>query len=97
MGSAKHRAGKERILKKEKHIAQLFRTYDSEVHPVEEKLPDQVRVYRVRVLSIFLKAGVPISKISLFRDLLKENSDRLAKRKGLSDLIPFVLRSDIQR
>ena len=45
----------------------------------------------MRVLSTFLKAGVPISEISLFGDLLKKNSDRLAGRKVLSDLILFVL------
>ena len=32
-------------------------------HPVGEKLPKRTRIYRVKVVTAFLKAGVPLSKI----------------------------------
>ena len=50
-------------------------------------LPDSIRVYQVKVLTTFLKAGVPINKIDDFRDLLEENAVRLAGRRPMSDHI----------
>ena len=72
-------------------IAEALKKYDAVVHPSGETLPESVRVYRVKVLRTFLKSGVPISKIEDFRDLFEENGYRLAGRKPMSDLIPFVL------
>ena len=68
-----------------------MKTYDTDFHPSSETLPEAVRVYRVKVLCTFLKAGVPINKIDDFRDLLEEHAFRLAGRKPMSDIIPFVL------
>ena len=92
--SVKHRAGKERLSRSQKEemdIVQALKKYDAEVHPSGETLPDSVRVYRVKVLRTFLKSGVPISKIDDFRPLFEESGYRLAGRKPMSDLIPFVL------
>ena len=94
MTSSKHTAGKEKLAKKEKRdmdIVEALQKYDTNTHPSGETLPDGVRVYRVKVLSTFLKAGVPINKIDEFRDLLEEYAFRLAGRKPMSDLIPFIL------
>ena len=44
-----------------------------------------------RVLRTFLNAGIPINKIDDFGDLLEEHIFRLAGRKPMSDIIPFVL------
>ena len=100
VGSAKHTAGKKRLASKEQRerdIAKAFRQYDSEVHPSGETLPEDVRVYRVKVLSTFLKADVPINKIPVFREILEENALRLAGRNPMSDLIPFVLQEEKQQ
>ena len=94
VSSTKHSAGKERIVngkKQEMDIAEALKKYDAVVHPSGETLPESIRVYRVKVLRAFLKSGVPISKIEDFRDLFEENGYRLAGRKPMSDLIPFVL------
>lgn len=72
-------------------IAEALQKYDTDSHLSGETLPEEVRVYRVKVLCTFLKAGVAINKIDDFRDLLEENAFRLAGRKPMSDLIPFVL------
>ena len=42
--------------------------------------PDQQRLYRVKVLRTFLTAGVPLNKLSIFRELLEENGYRLTDR-----------------
>ena len=85
IASAKHSAGKERLLAKdrrEKDIAEAFRQYDAEVHPSGETLPEAVRIYRVKVLCTFLKAGVPINKIPIFRDILEESNCSLPLASG---------------
>ena len=99
IASTKHVPGKERIAKKEKRerdIAKAFQKYmyNEESHPSAETLPESVWVYRVRVLSTFLKAGVPISKVDEFRGILKEKSYCRARRNPLSDLIPFILKDE---
>ena len=58
-------------------------------------LSDQC-VFRVKVMSIFLKAGVPLNKLDDFRDL-EENGYRLAGRRPMSDLVPFILCEEKQR
>ena len=40
--------------------------YEKEVHPSGETLPEAQKVYRVKVVSTFLKAGVPLSKNRAF-------------------------------
>ena len=60
--------------KQERDIAQILQKYDCEVHPVGENLPEQAHIHRVKVVTAFLKAGVPLSKINCFRQLLEEDA-----------------------
>ena len=57
----------------------------------------RVKVVRVKAVSTFLRAGVTMSKIDSFRELLEENSYHLAGRKPMSDLILFVLGDEKQQ
>ncbi len=59
-------------------------------------LSESVRVYRVKVLRTFLKAGVPLGKVHVdqFRELLEENAFRLSDSSNLRDLIPFVRKQE---
>ena len=59
-----------------------------------ETLPEQQQVYHVKVVTTFLKAGVPLSKIELIRDLLKENAYRLTDRRNMLDYVPFTLKDE---
>ena len=59
-----------------------------------EELPLAQQVYRVKVITTFLHAGVPINKLDLFRDLLEEN---VAGRRTMSDLIPFAYQEEQRR
>ena len=58
--------------KREQDIVKALGAYDEEVHPVGEKLPTNLRVFRVRVVCTFLKAGVPLNKIYEFRVFSKK-------------------------
>ena len=66
--------------------------YDSRVHPVGDGFPDSTctRVYRVKVVTAMLKAGVPLSKIDIFRDLLEEYGYALTSSTHLRKLILFI-------
>ena len=92
--STKHSDGKKRLEQqkvKDKDIAESLRKYNEEVHARGETLPEQQQVFRVKVVKTFLQAGVPLSKVGHFRELLEETGHRLTDRRHLFDLIPFIL------
>jgi hypothetical protein len=98
--SAKHGSGVERLKsneKKEQSIIKMLERYDKQVHPVGEKLPDSVRVHRIKVLTCFLKAGVPLNKMDCFRDLLQESSYRLSSSHHLAEMIPIVRQQEAEK
>ena len=91
--SVKHENSKKRLEKKEareRDIAESLTKYNTEVHPRGETLPQEQQVYRVKVVSAFLKAGIPLNKIGVFRELLEENALRLTDRRNMHDYIPFI-------
>ena len=98
--SAKHIESKEKLKVKrvrEGDIATALKKYDKEVHPSGEKLPEEVRVYRVKVVKTFLRAGVPMSKLEFFRDLLEENGKRLTEPSHMLELVPFILSEEKEK
>ena len=73
--SKKHVAGKYMLRHKqqlERDIAEALREYSDEKHVAGEQLPKEQQVFRVQVVSTFLKAGIPINKIAIFRPLLED-------------------------
>ena len=97
MDSSKHQSCKVKLQNKEikQHdIVEALKTYDTTSHPKGETLSDSVCVYRVKVVTAFLKAGVPVSKIDSFRDILEEHGLSLSGRQHLSELIPFILHQE---
>ena len=90
--SAKHAAGIERLKSKEKKEQSI-------IHMLEkyEKLPDSVRVHRIKVLTCFLKAGLPLNKIDCFRDLLEETLYRLSSSRHLAEMIPIVRQQEAEK
>ena len=75
---------------RERDIARSLVAHD-ESHPRGETLPTGQWVYRVKVGTSFLRAGVPLSKLECFRDILEEHAYRLTDRRHMSDLVPFIL------
>ena len=80
---------------KDEDIAKCLKLYDEEQHPSGECLPENQRIYRIKVLSSFLKAGVPLNKLDSFRDVFEEHGYRLACRRMMSDYIPFIRSQEI--
>ena len=48
-------------------------------------------------MSTFLKAGIPLTKIDRLRELLEEHAYSLTDRRGMCDLIPFILMKEQQQ
>ena len=90
--SAKHISGKKKLETKRKadiEIVESLRSRDELEYPKGESLPDEQRVYRVKVVRTFLSAGMALNKMPEFRDLLEENAFRLTDRRRMSDLVPL--------
>ena len=51
----------------------------------------------MKVVSVILKACVPLGKIDLFRDLLEEHAYSLTSATHLRQLIPFILQDRIRK
>ena len=49
------------------------------------------------MVTAFPKAGVPLTKLDHFRDILEESAYHLSDRRGMSDLIPFIVSEEVQR
>ena len=65
------------------------------MHPVGETLPDSTRVYRVKVVSEFLKARIPLSKKDNLQGLLEAGGYSLSHSTHLCQLIPFILDQEL--
>ena len=52
-------------------------------------MPVSQKLYRVKVVKAFLKAGIPLSKTEPLREILEEYAYRLTNARGMS-FIPFV-------
>ena len=91
--SVKHVDGKNKVAKKEareQDIATALRAHNAKEHLVGEHLPVAQQVFRVNVVSAFLRAAVPLSKLQYFKELFEESGFRLTDRRSLFDLIPFI-------
>ena len=75
-------------------IASALKRYDESVNPKGQTLPEEHRVYRVKVATAFLKAGVPFAKLECFRDILEENAFRLTDPRHMLHLVPFILEEE---
>ena len=71
-----------------------LKQYDSSGRHESDTVCDAHRVYRIKVLMSFMRAGVPISKLKYFRDILEENSMRLTDPSNMLQLVPFVLEEE---
>ena len=51
----------------------------------------------MKVVTSFLKAGVPLNKTESFRDILEENAFCLTDRRNMNDYVPFILKEEESR
>ena len=61
------------IKKREHDLAEMMRLRDKEVNLVVENLSMECRIFRIKVLTTFLKAEVALNKLDIFRPLLEES------------------------
>ena len=97
--SSKHRDGKVRLEKKEireRDISKQLSHYNQQAHLIGETLPQATQVYRVKVVTAFLRAAVPLSKLEHFRELFEEGGYRLTDRRHTFDLIPFIQKQEVE-
>ena len=97
--SSKHRDGKVRLEKKEireRDISKQLSHYNQQAHLIGETLPQATQVYRVKVVTAFLRAAVPLSKLEHFRELFEEGGYRLTNRRHTFDLIPFIQKQEVE-
>ena len=77
--SVKHENSKEVQAKKKSQdntVIESQRAYESEIHPQGETsvtLSKDQKLYCVKVIKAFLKAGIPLSKIKIVCELLEEH------------------------
>ena len=98
--SQKHKEGRERLKRKEareRDIANKITDYNEETHLVSENIAQSTQVFRVKVVSAFLRAGVPLNKVEVFRELFEETGYRLTDRRNMHDLIPFIHKQEFER
>ena len=91
---------KKQLSLKQQHqvdIVKSLEKYDKEFHPEGETLPDSTRVFRVKVVTALLNAGVPLSKLDYFRDQFEENGYALCDSSHLRRLVPFILQDEISK
>ena len=89
----KNLSGKEKLhqkAKRERDLAEVLRAYDEENHPIGETLSMNTRVFRLKVVTAFMKAGIAINKINCFRSILEESAYKLTDRTNMAQLIPVV-------
>ena len=98
--SQKHKEGKERVKRKEarqRDIAKQLTDYNKDIHVVGENIAETTQVFRGKVVSAFLRAGIPLNKVEVFRKLLEETGYRLTDRRNMHDLIPFIHKQEFER
>ncbi len=72
----KHTRSKQQLSVKEareRDIATSLQDHQKGAHLEGESLPISQQVYRVKVLTAFLHAAVPLAKVDCFRQILEEN------------------------
>ena len=77
-------------MNRKEQIAKTLVKHNEEQHLREETLPEEQQVYRVKVFTAFLRAGVPLSKRGASRHLLEENACCLTDKRNIVDYVPFI-------
>ena len=75
---------------REQDIAVALKAHNAEEHLVGKNLPEAQQIFRVKVVTAFLRSAVPLNKLDCFKGLLEDCGYRLADRHSLSDLVPFI-------
>lgn len=92
--SVKHTEGTEKLKAKERDITSALAAHNRETHQEGESLPVDQQIYRVKVVTAFLIAGVPVNRVTCFQQILEESGYQLTDRSHVANLIPFVVEQE---
>ena len=81
----------------ERDIAKHLSAYNEQNHLIGENLPEETQVFRVKVVTAFLRAAVPLSKMEHFREIFEESAYRLTDRRHMFDLVPFIQKQELAK
>ena len=98
--SAKHKAAIAKVIAREKSdssIVDALRKYENSNHPKGETLPDATKVFRVKVVSTLLRAGIALNKVDDLRELLEEGGYCLSNSTNMRQLVPFILSEEVKK
>ena len=70
--------------------------YNEQNHLIGETLPEATQVFRIKVVTAFLRAAIPLSKIEHFRELFEEGGYHLTDHQHIFDLIPLIQKPEIE-
>ena len=79
VASLKHKTSKSARTKQQiadKSIVESLKAYEANANPRGESLPEAQKLYRVKVVTVFLKAGIPLTKVESLREILEEHAYR---------------------
>jgi len=78
--SDKHRQAKDKLARKEareQDIVHSLQAFDRKIEPAGSNVSMEQRVYCVKVVEHFLRAGIPLAKVDVLHSLLEEGALRL--------------------
>ena len=83
--------------KNDSSIVDALQKYEDSNHPKGETLPDATKVFRVKIVSTLLRAGISLNKIDDLRELLEEGGYHLSSSSNMRQLVPFILSEEINK
>ena len=98
--SVKHKAAVEKVTAREKSdssIIDALQSYEDKNRPKGETLPDSTKVFRVKVVSTLLRAGIALNKVDDLQELLEEGGYRLSNSTNMRQLVPFILSEELKK
>jgi len=78
-------------------MSKALQAYSLNHHLVSKNLHERSQIYRIKVVTAFLKAEVPFSKVDSFQDIFEENTFSLCDSSKLRQLIPFILDKEVYK
>lgn len=82
-----------RTATKTTQVAEALLANDEQSHFIGKKYQ---YVYQVKLVTLFLKAGIPLNKLEKMVNILEENAVHLIDCSHMSDLIPFAHEQEVK-
>ncbi len=98
--STKHKAAVEKVIAREKSdssIVDVLQAYEDRNRPKGETLSDSTKVFRVKVVSTLLRAGIALNKVDDLQELLEEGGYCLSNSTNMRQLVPFILSDELKK